>query len=364
MKSIGIICEYNPFHNGHVYHIKKIKEMFPEYIIILVMSGNFTQRGDVSLINKWDKCEIALNYIDLVVELPFVFATQSADIFAKGAIQTLNALNVEKIVFGSESNNINELLEVANIQRKKEFNLIFKKHLKEGNNYPTALSKATYDLSGYKINSPNDLLGISYIKEIRKTSITPITIKRTNDFHDKTLCKISSATALREALKDKKNIKKYLPKETQKYMKNLKFNEDFFHLLKYKIISTDISKYLDVDEGIENRIYEVISEVNSLDELIYRIKNKRFTYSKIKRMLVHILCGFTKEEAKKHKNIKYIRVLGFNEKGKKYLKEIKKNNIPIITTYKSDLEMLQIENRVSLIYSNDLDYKHKPIIKN
>lgn len=363
MKSIGIICEYNPFHNGHIYHINKIKEMYPDCTLILVMSGNFTQRGDVSLIDKWKKCEIALNFVDLVVELPFIFATQSADIFAKGAVTILNNLEVDAIIFGSESNNVNELINIAKIQKKKEFNITVKKYLKEGVNYPTALSKAVYDLSGQKINSPNDLLGISYIKEILKTNITPITIKRTNQFHDKTLTKISSATALREALSFKKSIRKYVPKETQKHLKDLKFNNDYFPFLKYKIISTDISKYVDVDEGIENKIYEVIENVNSYDELIRKIKNKRFTYSKIKRMLIHILCGFTKEEAKKHKDIKYIRVLGFNKKGKEYLKKLNKKNIPIITTYRNDLEMLQIETRVSLIYNNDIDYKHKPIIK-
>ena len=107
LKKIGIICEYNPFHNGHLYHINKIKEMFPDSIIILVMSGNFTQLGEISLINKWDKTEIALTYgVNVVVELPFVFATQSADIFAKASIEILSTLNVDTIVFGSETNDI------------------------------------------------------------------------------------------------------------------------------------------------------------------------------------------------------------------------------------------------------------------
>jgi len=361
MKSVGIICEYNPFHNGHLYHINKVKELFPNHTIILVMSGNFTQRGDVSLINKWDKTEIALNYVDLVIELPFIFSTQSADVFAKGAISILKEMDVKAIVFGSECNDINELKEIVKVQKKKNYNKIVKDYLDAGINYPTAMSKAVYDLSGIKINSPNDLLGLSYMKYLDKTDIKAITIKRTNDFHDKTLNAISSATAIREALKNKKNIKKYIPKETLKKLKNLKFTEDYFPLLKYKIISSDIKKYLDVDEGIENRINNYIHSCNSLEELISKVKNKRFTYNKLKRMFIHILCGLTKEEAKKYKEIKYIRILGFNNNGKKYLKEHKKNNIPIITSYKKDLEMLQIENRVSLIYDNDLDYNHKPI---
>lgn len=363
MKSVGIICEYNPFHNGHIYHINKVKELFPDHTIILVMSGNFTQRGDVSLINKWDKTKIALSYVDLVVELPFVFSTQSADIFANGAISILKNLNVEAIVFGSECNDITELKEIVKVQKKKQYNTLVKEYLDKGVNYPTALSKAVYKLSGIKIDSPNDLLGLSYVKELDGSNIKPVTIKRTNNFHDKSLSKIASATAIREALKNKKRINKFVPKETTKYIKNIKFTEDYFELLKYKIISSDISKYLDVDEGIENRINKFIYESNSLEELIKKVKNKRFTYNKLKRMFIHILCGFTKDEAKNNKEIKYIRILGLNSNGRNYLKTIKKNNIPIITSYKNDLEMLQIENRVSLIYNNDLDYKHSPIIK-
>ena len=117
MKSVGIICGYNPFHNGHLYHLNKFKEMFPDFTIILVMSGNFTERGDMSIINKWDKTDIALHYgVDLVIELPFVFASQSADIFARGSIQILNSLNVDYLVFGSESNDISKLIEMAKIQ--------------------------------------------------------------------------------------------------------------------------------------------------------------------------------------------------------------------------------------------------------
>ena len=147
MTTIGIICEYNPFHNGHIYHIKKIKEMYKDSIIILVMSGNFTQRGDISIINKWDKTKIALeNNIDLVIELPFVFATQGADVFAKGAIQILNNLKVDKLIFGSECNNISELKELAKIQLQENYNTLVKKYLEKGLNYPTAMSKALKDL--------------------------------------------------------------------------------------------------------------------------------------------------------------------------------------------------------------------------
>ncbi len=374
MESIGIICEYNPFHNGHIYHINKIKEMFPDSPIILVMSGNYTQRGDVSIIDKWTKTDIALNYVDLVIELPFVFSVASADIFAYGAVKILKNLNIDHIVFGTENLNENDLVIIAKKEKTKKFDKLVKKYLDEGMNYPTSLSKAVYDLTKIKVDSPNDLLGLSYIKEIINTKINPITIKRTNNFHSKNLDnEISSATAIRTALKEGKNIKKYVPKETYNNIKTLHFNEDYFPFLKYKIISeiNELDKYVNVDEGIENRIKKYIYEANSLENLITKIKTKRYTYNKLNRMFTYILCGFTKKE--NIKNLEYIRVLGFNQKGRNYLKSIKgKTNIPIITKYSHKYKMLDIEMKTSYIYYINekdkvdltlMEYKHKPIIK-
>ena len=381
MKSVGIICEYNPFHNGHLYHLNKIKEMFKDYTIILVMSGNFTQRGDTSIINKWDKTEIALNNgIDLVIELPFVFASQGADIFSKGAIEILNYLNTEYLIFGSECNDIELLKNIASTSiNNKEYDLLVKEYLDKGINYPSALSKALEKICNYKIESPNDLLGLCYIKEIikLKSNIKPICIKRTNDYNSLELDKdIVSASSIRNALKKNKNIKNYVPIITYNYLKkDLFFNENYYNLLKYKILSCkDLSIYQTVDEGIEGRIKKYILKSKSLEELIMNVKTKRYTYNKLNRMFTHILCDFTKEEAKKYKKNEYIRVLGFNENGKKYLNKIKKNiNIPIITNFiKNDL--LNLEYRTTCVYASILnendkidliekEYKNKPIIK-
>lgn len=371
MNIIGIIAEYNPFHNGHIYQIKKVKEMYPDSLIVVVTSTSFCQRGDLSIINKWNKTKIALdNGVDLVVELPFVYSTQSADIFAKGALEILNNLKVDTLVFGSESNDIDKLTKLAEKQLNQD-NKLIKEYLKEGLNYPDALSKAINS----DVKEPNDLLAISYIKEILKNKykIKPVSIKRTNKYHGETLDNdIVSATAIRKNL-DKKDLNIYLPKEEIKDLYKID-NDYLFKLLKYKIISDKniLNTYQMVDEGIENKIKKVINESNNLEELIANIKSKRYTYNKIKRMLVHILTSFTKEEAKNIK-VDYIRVLGFNKKARTYLNKIKKDiAIPLITSYKNNnSEVLNIEYRITNIYSlivkdNDLINREtrEPIITN
>lgn len=368
MKNVGIICEYNPFHNGHLYHLEKVKEMFPDSNIILVMSGNFSQRGDASIIDKWDKTEIALHYgVDLVVELPFVFATQSADIFARASIELLDKLNVDYLVFGSESNDVDKLTELAKIQlESKKYDNLVKEYLDEGINYPTALSKALKDLTGTNINKPNDILGITYIREIikLKSKIKPITIKRNNDYNCKELEEFfSSASSIRYALQNNSDVSGVVPEYTLRFLdKKLHFIDEYFCILKYNIlVSNDLSKFQTVDEGIENRISKYIVESRNLNELILKIKTKRYTYNKLNRMFLHIMCNFTKEEANYFKNIEYIRVLGFTNKGRLHLKSLKDNiDIPIITKF-SDIKnpMLDMEFRSTCVYASILDEKDK-----
>lgn len=383
MKSVGIICEYNPFHNGHLKHLEKVKELFPEHIVVLVMSGHFTERGDASIISKWDKTEIALKAgIDLVIELPYFFASQSSDIFARGSIQILDYLGVDAVVFGSESDNINTLVEIAKTcTNNKKYDKLVKSYLQDGINYPTALSKAIYDLTGKKIIKPNDILGLSYIKEIIRidSKIKPVTIKREDNFNDPYLYEdITSSTSIREHLKNGEKITTQVPDFVKPYLdKKLHFIDDYFQLLKYKILTSNknLSDYQTVDEGIENRIMKFIVNSNSYNEFILKIKTKRYTYNKLNRMFTHILCNFTKEKASEFSDVEYIRVLGFNSKGRSYLNQIKKEiTIPLITNFSSiENEMLNLEWIATCVYASILDsneatkliemeYKNSPII--
>ena len=376
MNIIGLIAEYNPFHNGHQYQINKIKEKYPDSILIAVISSSYTQRGDISVLNKWEKASIALdNQVDLVVELPFVYATQSSDIFARGAIEILNKLKVNKIIFGTERDSLEELILLADTQIKsKEYNKLVKKYQNEGLNYATSTNKALEDLTNIKVSTPNDLLALSYIREIKQNNynIEYENIKRTIPYHSGQIEEnIASASAIRKQYQEGKKISNlipYSPKKLYKISMSM-----YYPILKYKILSEDkeLKKYQTVEEGIENRIIKYISESNTYEALINNIKTKRYTYNRISRMLLHILTNFTKEEAKNIK-VDYIRLLGFNERGKNYLNKIKKTlDLPLVIGYKKNIsKILDIELRITKIYSLVAspslvkeEYRNKPIIK-
>ncbi len=326
MNTIGIIAEYNPFHNGHLYQIKKIREMYKDSLIIVVLNGNYTQRGDISIIDKWDKTNIILNYVDLVLELPVFYGINNANIFAKGAIEILNELKIDKLAFGSESNNLDYLNKIVDAKLKnKNYNKYLKLELDKGLSYPKASSNAINKITGLFVETPNDILGTAYIEEIikNKYKIKPLLIKRTNDYHSNEISKICSASAIRNALKNNIDISDSVPKDTLNYLSELRYIDSYYPLLKYKILSSsDLSIYHDVEEGIENRINKCILESNSLEELIENIKTKRYTYNRIKRILLDILLDIKKDDIKDIKN--YIRPLGFNKKGLSYLNKIKR----------------------------------------
>lgn len=375
MEIIGIVAEYNPFHNGHLYQIKKIKEKYPDSILVAVVSSTFTQRGTVSILNKWTKTKIALdNHIDIVIELPFVYATQSSDIFAKGAVALLNKLKVTRIIFGTERDNLNELSLSADIQlNNKEYHKLVKLYLSKGLNYPTATNKALEDLTGQVVTTPNDLLALSYIKEIKSNNyqIKYENIKRTSPYHGAEINNnITSASNIRKLYQENKDIDNLIPYSKEQLYK-VDMNK-FLPLLKYQIFlnQDNLNNYQTVDEGIEGRIIKYITKSSTYEELINNIKTKRYTYNKISRMLLHILTSFTKEEAK-NINIDYIRLLGFSTNGKNYLNKIKKElDVPLITGYKKNIsKVLDIELRTMKIYTliigNEIlleEYRNKPII--
>ena len=356
MEKVGVIAEYNPFHNGHLYHLNKVKEMFPNGYYILILIGNFTQRGEISVINKWDKTKIALEYgYDLIIELPYLFATQAANFYAKGAIDILNYLKCDYLVFGSETNDINLLEKLTNLTyNNNEYEKLIKKYINKGYNYPTSLSLALNDISKVIIDKPNDVLALEYVRQIKNTNskIKPISIKRTSNYHEKSITgNVTSATSIRKNIKNKDLIKDVMPNNIINYIDNINY-EKYFEIVKYQIISSNnLNEYIGVDEGIENKFKKIVNKSSNIDELILNAKSKRYSYNRIQRILLHIACK-DKKDNNEHE-IKYIRVLGMNNNGKKILKEVKKDiNIPIITKFKKEYESLFKEDlKASKIYS-------------
>ena len=336
--------------------------MFPNSIIIAIIDGYFGQRGNISFITKEDKVKDAIaNNVDLVIELPILFATQSADTFSSKAIELLNELHINKLCFGSESNNLDVLTMIADKQLEDDFDIKVKGYLKEGVNYPTALKKALN--IDFDFNNPNDLLAISYIKAIKKNNynITPVSIKRTNEYHDLNSDDIIiSASNIRSKIIKGTDVTKYVP-TLNEYHYN-----DYLKYLKISILNNDIKSILDVDEGLDNKLITDINKSSNLDELIASVKSKRYTYNKINRMFIHILLGIKKEDA--NINNEYLRILGFNEKGKDYLNSIKKNiSLPLYNN-KLESKVKDYELKSSQIYdlinnTNTYEYeiKNKPI---
>lgn len=355
MQIIGIVTEYNPFHNGHLYQIKKIKEMYPDSVIIVAMSGNYTMRGEISVLDKWNKTNIAINNgIDIVLEIPFIYSNQSSDIFSYAALKMLNEFKIEKLVFGSETNNIDLLSLASSVQiDNKKIDSLVKDYMSKGYNYPSSIGKSIYELTGIKIKESNDILGVSYIKEILKNkyNIKPISIKRTNNFKTNTKkSNIISAYEIREFLNKNESIKEYVPNNVTPYIKKVDY-EKLFNLIKYKVISekNSLNKYHLIDEGIENRIYEGVIKCDNYDDLVKYISNKRVTINKVNRILINIFVGLTKEEAN-NKELSYIKILGLSKNGKKYYSKIKKDiNIKVCNKFEKDI--MNTELKASYLYS-------------
>lgn len=375
---IGIIVEYNPFHNGHIYQINEIKKIYKDSSIVIVMSSSITMRGEISLLNKWQKTDVALNNgVDLVIELPSVFC-QSADTFAYNAVKLLNEIGIDILVFGSESNDILKLIKIAKIQlNNKKFDNLVKANMNKGFNYPTSLSNAINDLTGLKVNTPNDILAVSYIKSALEINdkIVIKSIKRSNDYNDiVSESNIVSASNIRNKYLNNLNFKNSVPLETYNYMIQNKFDFNLmFNLIKYNILinKDDLCKFHLVDESICSRLYNAALISNNLNELILNVKTKRYTYNRISRILLFILFNITKVEANNFK-LEYIRILGMNKKGKEILKNAKKlSSLPILTNFKNGYKLLNYELKITTIYSiisNNpelikYEYKNKIIIK-
>lgn len=406
-KVLGIIAEYNPFHNGHLYHLQNSINITGADYTVAVISGNFTQRGSTSLIDKWTKTEIALkNGIDLVIELPLIYSISSAENFAMGSIKILNSLGVvDYISFGAENDDISILNDIANIlyQEPREYKNILSHELNKGLSFPKARENALLmylnDIKTFSqvLSSPNNILGIEYIKALKKTrsNITPIAIKRYGTgYNDMNLNdNIASATAIRDIIKNKgfDILKNLVPEncfdiifENEKIghiiPDLLVFEKQIIYLLR-KMSTEEIANLPDVSEGLEFAIKNSCNSCNSIVEFLNAIKSKRYTHTRLQRILLYALLGITKKDMLNSKKVNpYVRILGFNKKGKYLLSEASRSNpkLEIVTSVKKYMDscnnkllksMLEKDIWATNVYTigyeydgiSNLDYTHKLI---
>lgn len=365
MEIVGLITEYNPFHNGHAYHIQKAKEITNADFVIVVMSGNYVQRGTPAIIDKYSRTSMALtNGADIVIELPVIYATASAETFAAGAVRLLHDLGiVTSICFGSECGDLTLLASIARALciESEDFKDSIQEHLRQGVSYPMARKHAllnTSELSGYTtqqieqvIESSNNILGIEYLKALYRLSsdIVPYTILREGSgYNDLTLdTTFSSASALRKCLQtptDYDALKRHMPATACDILKSAIdttapiFEDDFSDVLLYQLYTSSnerLSEFLDMNEDLANRLLELTLKHHKFSDLAESLKSKQYTLTRMNRSLLHILLQITTSESKEVDPITtsmYARLLGFRKEASSLLKLARLHGeIPIIT---------------------------------
>ncbi len=372
---IGVVAEYNPFHNGHYYHLQATKEITGAEYCVAVISGNFTQRGDTSIVNKWAKAYMAIcGGADLVIELPTVYSISSAENFASGAVKILDNLKVvDAISFGAEANDLATLNNIANVlyEEPKAYTNILSHELKKGISYPAARENALMmylnDIKRYAntLSSPNNILAIEYLKalKIQKSKLEPIMIRRKKVYYNdnKIVDDFASATAIRKLLQggEYTNLRKVIPRssytiigqESRKggmVLSLAKYEKEIIYTLR-KMTVEEIADLPDVSEGLQFAIKNAANEANNLKDLISNIKSKRYTQTRIQRILLYALLGIDKKLMENsRKVVPYVRVLGFTQKGKSLLSEISRRNpkLNIITSLKKYMDQNQNKNKV------------------
>lgn len=348
MKIAGIITEYNPFHNGHQYHIDKARELTQCDVLICVMSGHFVQRGEPTILNKWIRTKSALNHgIDIVCELPYPYVVQSAKHFANAAVRILELLGCTDIVFGSESNDIESLKLMAELPINVDG---LKENLNMGMGYPKA-----YGLVQGSFH-PNDILGIAYLKAISQTKINAHCIQRTNHYHDAELNhSIASATAIRKAIFEGKDVQAYTPLYNELKMHKTIQWEDYFDYLKTKILTLsneDLQTIFLMDEGLENHFKKQIKHSNTSEEFMTNCIGKRYTRARIQRACTHLLTHTKRTDIPKLELLNSVRILGFNTIGQDYLKTKRDSEVNIASRFNQmPLKLREIELKATQAYA-------------
>lgn len=360
MQICGIVAEYNPFHNGHAYQIREAKKKTGCDCLIVVMSGNWVQRGEPAIVDKWKRSRSAIeNGADVVIELPFLYVNQSADQFAHGAVHLLKKANVDSICFGSECGDLEYLKEVADLPIYLND---FKDHLDNGESFPKTFSYFTADLKS------NDILAVSYLREMKDTNIQPVVIQRTNDYLSDELNEISSAMAIRKGIENKADITNTTPMAKILEESECVYLKQFYPYIRTYLIMTSKERLHETflfSEGIENHLKKCAENADTFEIFLSLAVNARYTASRIKRSLVSMLLQFTKKEKEDLGEADYLRILAFNETGRKWLSQMRDQDVCIASKFPQiPKNFREIEYRSTLLYSSALsESERKRILK-
>ena len=354
--AVAVVSEFNPFHNGHKYLLETAKNKTGEGIIA-VMSGSFTQRGEVAVTDKFSRARIALeNGADLVIELPTVYAVSNAQRFAKCGVEISKAFDcVNFLAFGCENDNIELLQNACNALDNENVKTIISEEMKNGNYYPRAVELAVRSVLGDEtadtLKTPNNILAVEYLRNLSNSKVKPLPVMRKGVQHDSNITSgnIASASQIRTLLRNEQQAKSFLPQVPEK----ITYTEKLELITLYKLRSMtlqDFAKLPDVNEGLENRIFEAVSNFNSVKEIIEAVKTKRYTHARIRRILTCALLGIT--EDLQNSDVKYARVLGFTQSGAKMLKSC---NIEVVTSVSKALKNENISEMISKdVYATDV----------
>lgn len=353
MLKIGIVAEYNPFHNGHLYQIEEIKKrMGKDTLIVAVVSGDFVQRGEFSYFDKWQKTEMALNHgVDIVVELPLYYSVQNAEIFSRMSTKILDYFELDFQVFGAEEENIKVLDRIIGLQEREDYKKNLMELMKKGNSYSTSQKLALSEYGYGDAVKSNNILALEYMRTMKRENlgIKPYIIKREiSDYNEIEIEEgrksIASATFIREEMLrnsgDPENIRKFIPEKTYEILKRFYISDrtdneqlewknlknSMFKFLKYKLLmetKKEIIKIYDMNDEIYARIYRGVSKSNIYEVFLKEVKSRNFSIKRIERIVLNILLNITKKSV--DFKLDYIRILGFNQKGQEYLKQLKKN---------------------------------------
>ena len=353
MLKIGIVAEYNPFHNGHLYQIEEIKKrMGKDTLIVAVVSGDFVQRGEFSYFDKWQKTEMALNHgVDIVVELPLYYSVQNAEIFSRMSTKILDYFELDFQVFGAEEENIKVLDRIIGLQEREDYKKNLMELMKKGNSYSTSQKLALSEYGYGDAVKSNNILALEYMRTMKRENlgIKPYIIKREiSDYNEIEIEEerksIASASFIRgEMLKNNgnpENIRKFISEKTYEILKRFYISDrtddeqlewknlknSMFKFLKYKLLmetKNEIIKIYDMNDEIYARIYRGVSKSKTYEVFLKEVKSRNFSIKRIERIVLNILLNITKKSV--DFKLDYIRILGFNQKGQEYLKQLKKN---------------------------------------